>query len=110
MLWYYQGANQMKMWPFIIGMVVILAIIGSPALAISKSDLISSYKGQSSPTPNPTPTPTPIYETTVFDDTPIRYGPPPRPTPFEEAIEHHGGRYAEQGHLDCSFFAWLCLW
>jgi hypothetical protein len=39
-----------------IGIVVILAFVCSPVLAISKADLISQYKGQSSPT-IPTPVP-----------------------------------------------------
>ena len=67
----------MKPWPLLIGIVVILAMFCSPALAISKSDLIAQYKaGQfwepatqtSSPTPTviPTtvPTPTPTTNTT----------------------------------------------
>jgi len=48
----------MKSWPFLISIFVIfviLAFVCSPVLAISKSDLISSYKGQSIPTPTPTP-------------------------------------------------------
>jgi hypothetical protein len=41
----------MKPWPLLIGIVVILGIFCSPGLAvISKSDLISQYQGQSSPT------------------------------------------------------------
>jgi hypothetical protein len=48
--------DTMKPWPLLIGIIVILAFMSSPALAISKSDLISFYKGQSVPT---TPTPTP---------------------------------------------------
>jgi hypothetical protein len=65
----------MKIWPLLIGIIVILAIVSSPVLAISKSDLISYYKGQSAPSqdkPNnsdtfspiivwpTTPTPTPL--------------------------------------------------
>jgi hypothetical protein len=49
----------MKTWPLIISIVIILAIVCSPALAISKSDLIAQYMGQSPPailTPVPTPT------------------------------------------------------
>jgi hypothetical protein len=34
----------MKTWPLIISIVVILTIVSSPALAISKSDLISQYR------------------------------------------------------------------
>jgi len=36
----------MKMGSIIIGIVIILTIVCSPALAISKSDLIASYKDQ----------------------------------------------------------------
>jgi hypothetical protein len=52
----------MKKLYLVIGIVVILALVCSPALAISKSDLISYYKGQSAPAmpiPTPTATPTP---------------------------------------------------
>jgi hypothetical protein len=62
------GLKMRKLY-LVIGFVVILAIVCSPALAISKSDLISQYKGQSSPTipivvPTTTPTTTP---TTITD-------------------------------------------
>jgi len=40
----------MKPWPLLIGIVVILALVCSPALAISSSDLIAQYRGQSAPT------------------------------------------------------------
>jgi hypothetical protein len=51
----------MKNLSLIIGIVLILALVCSPAIAISKSDLISYYKGQSSPVmPIPTPTGMPI--------------------------------------------------
>jgi len=36
----------MKTWPLLIGLIVILAIVCSPVLAISKSDLISYYRAQ----------------------------------------------------------------
>lgn len=57
----------MKTWYSIISIVVILALVCSPALAISKSDLISFYKGQNdfttlspeSPTLWPYPKPVP---------------------------------------------------
>jgi hypothetical protein len=39
----------MKTWPVIIGIVVILTFICSPALAISKSELISYHQGDRSP-------------------------------------------------------------
>jgi hypothetical protein len=53
------GLKTRKLY-LVIGIVVILAIVCSPALAISKSDLISQYKGQSSPTiPTVVPTTTP---------------------------------------------------
>jgi hypothetical protein len=53
----------MKTWHLFVSIVVILALVCSPGLAISKADLISQYKGQSSPTirtPIPTPTPAPL--------------------------------------------------
>ena len=55
----------MKPWPLLIGIVVILAIVCSPGLAvISKSDLISQYKAGYLPGPtNPTLMPTPIPTT-----------------------------------------------
>jgi hypothetical protein len=47
----------MKNFRLIIIIVTILTLVCIPALAISKSDLISQYKSQSVPaTPNPTPT------------------------------------------------------
>ena len=60
----------MKIRPFLIGIIVILTLVCSPALAIGKSDLIASYKGQSIPIK---PTPTPIIpetsETISFSNT-----------------------------------------
>jgi len=53
----------MKSRSLIIGIIVILALLCSPVLAISKSDLISYYKGQSVPAmpiPTPSVTPTPV--------------------------------------------------
>jgi hypothetical protein len=47
----------MKTWVLFIGIIVFLAVLGTPALAISKSDLIASYKGQSIPTSSPTQSP-----------------------------------------------------
>jgi hypothetical protein len=62
----------MKIWPLLIGIIVILAIFCSPGFAIpSKSDLISFYKGQSVPTtPTPTPIPTPTPQTPSWYITP----------------------------------------
>jgi len=49
----------MKILRLVIGIVVILAIVCSPALAISISDLFAQYQGHSVPTtPIPTDTPT----------------------------------------------------
>ena len=53
----------MKTWHLFVSIVVILAIVCSPALAISKSELISQYKtgnfpGPTTPTPIPTVIPT----------------------------------------------------
>jgi hypothetical protein len=49
----------MKAWPILIAIIVILAVICSPVVAISRSDLISQYKGQSVPA-RPTPAPPPF--------------------------------------------------
>jgi len=73
----------MKTWPLIIGIIVILVVVGSPALAISKSDLISYYKGQSVPmTPTPTSTPT------SFPPSPFVI---PPPTPSQNIMEPRPG-------------------
>jgi hypothetical protein len=40
----------MKKLYLVIGIVVILALVCSPVLAMSKSDLIASYKGSTTPT------------------------------------------------------------
>ena len=58
---------EMKNLRLVIGIVVILAIVCSPALAISMSDLIAQYKGQSVPTiPTVVPTTTPTTTPTPF--------------------------------------------
>lgn len=49
----------MKKSPHLIVILLILALLCVPVLAISKNDLISYYKGQSGP-PSVIPTPTPI--------------------------------------------------
>jgi hypothetical protein len=50
---------KMKNLRLVFSIVVILTLVCSPVLAISKADLIASYKGQSSPTTStPIPTPT----------------------------------------------------
>lgn len=65
----------MKIWPLFIGIIVILALLYSPVLAISKGELMAFHKSQVCPegkcnptspisdisytTPLPTPTPTP---------------------------------------------------
>ncbi len=59
----------MKKLYLVIGIIVILTLFCSPVVAISKSDLIAQYKGQSAPTiptvvPTTTPTTTP---TTIID-------------------------------------------
>jgi len=57
----------MKPWPLFIGILFILAMFCAPALAISKSDLISQYKaGQFSGPTTPTPTPTPTVIPTTM--------------------------------------------
>jgi hypothetical protein len=75
----------MRTWPLIISIVVILAIVCSPVLAISKSDLIAYYKGQSSPAmPVPTPTATPTV--TPTPTSPIPSGFFPLPSPWKKDI------------------------
>jgi hypothetical protein len=60
----------MKKWPVIIGIVIILTLVCSPAFAISKSDLIVSYTGQSIPTkPTPTQRISETSETISFSNT-----------------------------------------
>jgi hypothetical protein len=61
----------MKTWALIISIIVILAIFCSPALAISKSDLISQYKtGQFPETTHQTSTPTPQMPSSDVNPTP----------------------------------------
>ncbi len=78
----------MKPWPLLIGIVVILAMFCTPAIAISKSDLISQYKagGSSGSTP-PTSTPTPHIPSWYITPTPAPgFGPilpSPTPTPTQ---------------------------
>jgi hypothetical protein len=61
----------MKLWGIGICILLVLAIVCPPALAINKSDLISFYKGQSVPaTLAPTPTPTPQTPSWVVAPTP----------------------------------------
>jgi len=72
----------MKTWPFIISILVILAVLSSPVLAISKSDLISQYQtggSSGSTTPTATPTPTPVGDPIVPIPTPTP-APPQVPT------------------------------
>ncbi len=52
----------MKTWPLVIGLIVVLAVVCSPALAISKSDLLFQYAHGYLPTPTPIPTPFPHYD------------------------------------------------
>jgi hypothetical protein len=62
------GLNMKKLY-LVISIVVILAIVCSPVLAISKGDLISYYKVQSVPTiPAPTSTPTATLSPFPFGD------------------------------------------
>jgi len=60
----------MKNWSLIIGIIVIFALVCSPIVAISKSDLVSSYKGQAVPT-TPTPTMTPELPSWIVTPTPV---------------------------------------
>jgi hypothetical protein len=80
----------MKTWPLIISIVIILAIVYSPALAISKADLIASYKGQSAPTVTP-PSWLPILNVTPDDRSqwwrPTKPMPTTTPTPITTSDE-----------------------
>jgi len=62
----------MKTWALIISIIVILALVCSPALATSKSDLMSFYKGQSAPN-IPTPSVTPSIPSWVVTPSPTPY-------------------------------------
>lgn len=80
----------MKILYIVIGIVVI-TLVCFPALANSKADLISQYKGQSSPTiPTPIPTSTPTLDmyhvgVWIYPHIPASYYEwskfPPEPTP-----------------------------
>lgn len=73
----------MKTWGIIIGIILILALVCSPVLAISKSDLISYYKGQSVPAmPIPTPTMTPTPAPTQNPQIPFGFFPIPSELPW----------------------------
>lgn len=61
----------MKTWGIIIGSILILALVCSPVLAISKSDLISQYKEQFVLV-RPTVTSTPTSEFSSLKPTPDR--------------------------------------
>ncbi len=82
----------MKTWPLFVSIVIILAIVCSPALAISKADLISQYKGQSAPT-IPTWTPTPI---------PTK----PTPTPTPPTLDISPIIPASYPHIPASYYEW----
>jgi hypothetical protein len=63
--------DTMKAGPLLIGIIVILAVVGSPVLAISKSELISQYKtgyfpGPTSSTPTQIPTTIPTIAPTYI--------------------------------------------
>jgi len=73
----------MKLWTLLLGIIVIFAIVCSPVLAISKSELISQYKtGYSQELPLPSPTPAPQIPSWIVIPTPtlvypteeVRYG------------------------------------
>ncbi len=93
----------MKKLYLVIGIVVILALVCSSTIAVSKSDLIAQYKGQSSPTiltPNPTPTVTPptldIYDR--FRRTTGNTWVPGPPYPSLESVsEFWGGEWWMKG-------------
>ena len=76
----------MKLWTLLLGIIVIFAIVCSPVLAISKSELISYYKGQSVPAmPIPTPTVTPTPAPTQNPQIPSRFFPYPSKKPWDDS-------------------------
>jgi hypothetical protein len=76
----------MKNLRLVFSIVVILALVCSPVLAISKADLISQYKGQSSPAiPIPTPTQTPIVTPTPTSQLPSWFFPYPSVLPWNDS-------------------------
>jgi hypothetical protein len=76
----------MKIVRPLIGIILILALVCSPALAISKSDLIAYYKGQSIPTIPTTPKPTLTPTVTPTPASPIPSGVFPLPLPWKKDI------------------------
>jgi hypothetical protein len=80
------GDDTMKTWHFFIGILAVLLIVSAPALAISKSDLISYYKGQSVPAmPIPTPTVTPTPAPTQNPQIPAWLFPYPSVLPWDDS-------------------------
>jgi hypothetical protein len=80
--------DPMKVWPCIIGILVILTLFCSPVLAISKSDLISYYKTQSTPAmPIPTPTVTPTPAPTQNSQVPFGFYPSGLPWNFNSFFQ-----------------------
>jgi hypothetical protein len=72
----------MKTWGIAISILLLFVLLSSPVVAVSKSDLISFYKGQPAPpTVIPTPTPTPSL--------PSWFVIPTRPP--QDVIEPHSG-------------------
>jgi hypothetical protein len=69
----------MKNVHLVFSIVIFLALVCSPALAISKSDLISYYKGQSASV-TPTQSVTPQTPTWAINQTPAPNVPKPIPT------------------------------
>jgi hypothetical protein len=102
----------MKKLYYVISIVVILALVCSPVLAVSKADLISQYKGQSSPTiltpiPTPTPAPTPYipsypYIPESYDEW-SKFPAPPEPTPNVFGGTHTPSSYP---YIPASYYEW----
>ena len=88
----------MKPWPLFIGILFILAMFCAPALAISKSDLISQYKaGQFSGPTTPTPTPT-VIPTTVPTQAPSNWY---YPIYYPSVIEHRPCEDCDPSSMNC---------
>jgi len=71
----------MKPWPLVIGMIVLLAVVCSPGLAITKSDIFPQYQRGFPLSPIPTP-PTQI----PWGHMPTKPAPTVDPTPSSELL------------------------
>ncbi len=80
----------MKAWALLIGIIIICALVGSPVLAISKSDLMASYRTTESPIP--------IFKDSTTDIPPIEVLSPTNPYHWGDAVYYDlGGRLILNG-------------